>query len=1539
MRKRRQQTATPRRGVILLVVLALLTLFAIVGITFVMYSNSEANASRIYREAQAPTQADMDPELLLSMFLGQLIYDVDDTNGQYSALRGHSLARSMYGYQSGGTNQTPFNGTGRVRSQTLPAGFAGNKVGPAMENLDDYHLINYMVFRDNTGAAVDGGMIHDPERPGWRAATGAANPYAGGFNVPYTYPDLNNVFLAAVKADGTVLMPSFHRPWLFNNGKTFDDQTNTNWTSAYGKYLTLRPRPNDMGTGFPFPEDAGGDVKNLAGTPGYFDPVSGNYVNNDSPWIDIGAPIMVAPDGTKFKALFAPLILDLDGRLNLNVHGNIRGQDATARPISTLPAGAGQFHRSNQGWGPWEVSLEYALNQQNSGSYEWPKLFLSDLSGNAPYLGRYGQDQFPTASGSVAPSGTMPHFYSWVDYDAANEQSSYAATAVWQLPQAGSLSCFPVFPAQGYGNGSSTERTNHPLEYNFFTPGGDDRTFPIAHMEALLRYGDVNSPALTSDLFRLLSANFSAGPRQRNMVTTHSFDWDRPGVTPWIWDPAATAYTYGMVATTYTVAPSAPAIPFPNDSTFQPSAQAFGTAPSPTSPNTSEFSKPGATTPPADWRALSAALGRIDLNRNLTAYAQPGDPNFATTYAQATSDRQNLAKDIFNRFVAVTGVDLTAGAGTPQYAAARWLAQLAVNIVDFVDTDDYMTPFYWNPSNTAEVVFGTELPRVVLNEVYAAYVNDPGDTGTTPTKFDINVWVELQNTFSPDVNPPDPNMGAAPLSNAANATGTSGVYQLMITKQDANLKAPANVLGDPSPALIYTNSGGAQCIVTDFTASATTKSIQPFPAGNNRYAGTSGGNVGLYMIGPPTASTPFPSTGTPNPAVPQVTLGDAHMTYVFPLPMTNQTAPPPPTILLRRLACPDLPANPATFGGTTSTTTPYNPYITVDYVDLTNVGPVADLATNDLNGNPGPGPANAPNTQSYGKTQPYESNATIPMGANQLIKPQAPTMGAMKQPLAGQPQHTFFYQNVDASISTAATGPTVGATPPANYPAFNWLVQQDRQVISPMEMLHVSAYKPHELTQQFAALPALTVSTTAVTSTSMATTITPVAMSGYIDNVGFWSIAANAKLLVDPGPNQEVITVASIDMTNNPPQNFSASFTKTHTAGFAILSTTPALYSHRAPWFDQTARIYRALEFLETANRAAGVSVGGRTPGKININTIWDGEIFQGLCDASASNNFNNVFTATNGMPIYDPNPSNPSLFKSFLTSRTPGSAPAQTDAPFWSLAAPYVATTGSTQYPYGLGIENTFLRSFPNPGNANPPRRLFEVPQVNMNTLVGGLSTGEHPYQALELMTKIYNNTTTRSNVFGVWVTVGFFKVVDDTVRPVKLGAEIGRAENRHTRHRMFAIVDRSNITIAQNTTANVNKPGPAPLFFNATAAAQSGMTGTFTVGTAYDGRPLGIQNGDQLVFDPGPNQEVLAVNYSSTNGTITTTANFANNHAQGFVITNVGGSTTSNGNTVNILLGNPGPASTWADGSNPAPRFDARTYPMVVRYFNFIK
>src|SRR5262245_32524846 len=68
----------PRRAAILLVVLSLLTLFAAVGLSFVYYAQSSADAARSARDAQPVSRPDADPELLLAYFLGQLVYDAPD---------------------------------------------------------------------------------------------------------------------------------------------------------------------------------------------------------------------------------------------------------------------------------------------------------------------------------------------------------------------------------------------------------------------------------------------------------------------------------------------------------------------------------------------------------------------------------------------------------------------------------------------------------------------------------------------------------------------------------------------------------------------------------------------------------------------------------------------------------------------------------------------------------------------------------------------------------------------------------------------------------------------------------------------------------------------------------------------------------------------------------------------------------------------------------------------------------------------------------------------------------------------------------------------------------------------------------------------------------------------------------------------------------------------------------------------------------------------------------------------------------------------
>jgi hypothetical protein len=264
------------------------------------------------------------------------------------------------------------------------------------------------------------------------------------------------------------------------------------------------------------------------------------------------------------------------------------------------------------------------------------------------------------------------------------------------------------------------------------------------------------------------------------------------------------------------------------------------------------------------------------------------------------------------------------------------------------------------------------------------------------------------------------------------------------------------------------------------------------------------------------------------------------------------------------------------------------------------------------------------------------------------------------------------------------------------------------------------------------------------------------------------------------------------------------------------------------------------------------VGAGGRIPGKININTIWDPETLHAICDAQPSNHFSDAAIQQ--------------LFQQLISTRTkgPGGKPDVQDRPFWPLSVGAIQPSG--QFPHGGGPSETFLRLL-------PP------------------SAAGHPYLDRELLTKIYNHLTTRSNVFAVWLTVGFFEVTNDSTRPVKLGSEIGRAENRHVRHRMFAIIDRTNLSIAScvasllQAVAAPTTPHPAPLPPQTIALSQ--FKGNIQFSVAGPSIPWKIEVGSRLVVDSGANQEsveVLQVNPAATPPTVT--AAFAKSHAAGAAI-----------------------------------------------------
>jgi hypothetical protein len=1231
--------------------------------------------------------------------------------------------------------------------------------------------------------------------------------------------------------------------------------------------MTLRPRPIDHllagETGlqlnaagqwvatpsgrlaFPYPADATGDVKNLKGFPG----------GNDSIWIDLDYPVKTLADGTKYKPLFAFLIIDLDGRINLNAHGNVRGLNLA--------------HLSNQGWGKWEVNLRQLVTGQQvlvNGQVdaaqtaalqaalmaEWPQLFVGvPPPANTPQFlfGKYGKDLKPGKAATSAIPSRVPRIYSQADFDSSNPDGQGVGTVPGRYALPGVLpgtafASFPLYPP-GFGNGSggvvNTERWEHPLLYDPVNPFQDptdftnfDRRFDAYNLVSLMNGGPLNSNALSSDVGQLLPTNMGRF-HVRNLLTTDSYAIDRAGLTPWLFDRNAVTNVYGYgAAAPLQTNPTGPPIGTPV--AFPSLALRTGNV-----PLNSEFRTPGAPyflpSPPAaaanttpnpaiDWRSIDAALNKVDLNRYLPAYPHQGsgttplsasavpitlnganglpDPNgrfdvnvnVQAQFLVAQQARQQFADDIYRRLLLVTGVPSVVNPLVPtaaELAPRRWLAQLAANIVDFIDDDEISTPFNFytlndaypggvpaNPTfNVADVspsgnplapnpellkywVFGTELPRVLLNEVLAEYQTPQPDpkTGKLPLNgnFPVKIFAELFNplpnlaqaggTYPNNVSPQDP----LPVPLYVPAAGTNvgySPYRVVVANTNktvipgsgaGGLLPPANinddVLGTPEQVRTMTTDGTTDGAAGgDFGSPGTTQTIDTKPVA------IAPAQVGIapqqfVLVGPQGGD--FRSTIAPNTKAPGlVPPGTPMMSSPTNLQYTAQITAAAPTVwtvngnkvtdntdgvtvLLRRLANPHLPPDNNLLLANGSLNPAFNPYVTVDYIQGVVPGDAAK-----------PGSTYA----SRGKLQPYAAHPS--QIADQVVKGAPPPNTV----------HTLGSQNNPF---------------PAQY---DWLVHLDRELISAVELLHVSGYHPHQLTHRF---------------------------------------------VVNGVKNQHLVN-----------------------------------------WYDERNRLYRAFEFLGTHDRTTGVSpVAGRVPGQVNLNAIWNVEQFRALCDAQGGNGFSPA--------VVD------QVFQQLLLQRSPNGVPGPRDRPFLGMGIGNLPVTDpqsvyddGTAKTANTGVEDTFFRSF---AGVNDPtqQRLFDVPGA------------VHPYDTTELLRKIYGNVTTRSNVFAVWQTVGFFRVIDDTVRPVKLGEEIGAATNTNIRHRMFAVIDRSKLMIAPTVTTTVpaptgvvqSVPGAAPNTVNVmnqpTAVqvmAVAGLAGNNTI-------PWQIAPGSVVVIDNGsPNEETVIV------------------------------------------------------------------------------
>ena len=464
-----------RRGVVLVLILAMLGLLALIGVTFATFSGQAQVGARYFAEGVAfPTSDEVMDFGLLNL--------INDSNNPTSAIRGHSLKRDMYGNGADkngyverelatGLALTVSNSPAptRVNNQVylttnIPVGntaYIGFKflgwtlktyapgtfqVSQTFKIVGDDQSGTYRAFlladgpEGNTPTAtltapaagvsfvLDGRYLHAFNGGGMNSigAPGAAtmtplpppvppsppavppapilrpdlspvgqfanfrynngiindgtNNYLGGpaelfdfsngftrvaMDEDYDAPDLENWFLAMQSADGQVVIPSFHRPSIIRvdeNPLTPANLQVNDWknsgTEVRAKFL--RPRRIDHpGSGGSFPDlipDA------TTGRITYDIDNDGDGVT-DSVWLDFGAPVQRSATGKLFKALYAPMVLGLNGRLPLNSAGNLhlRGFDGG------LLTGAHPDHASHLGTSTSEINIKYALQNH----FQW----------------------------------------------------------------------------------------------------------------------------------------------------------------------------------------------------------------------------------------------------------------------------------------------------------------------------------------------------------------------------------------------------------------------------------------------------------------------------------------------------------------------------------------------------------------------------------------------------------------------------------------------------------------------------------------------------------------------------------------------------------------------------------------------------------------------------------------------------------------------------------------------------------------------------------------------------------------------------------------------------------------------------------------------------------------------------------------------------------------------------------------------------------------------------------------------------------------
>ncbi len=863
-------------------------------------------------------------------------------------------------------------------------------------------------------------------------------------------------------------------------------------------------------------------------------------------------------------------------------------------------------------------------------------------------------------------------------------------------------------------------------------------------------------------------------------------------------------------------------------------------------------------------------------------------------------------------------VDYRTATTKPTASQAKEMAQFAINLVDSLDTDNIITAFYYKPDltdaasgwgtsnyygpdgiqNTSDdsVVFGVERQLLAINETVAfrvktATVDSPMtifDDAQTANTGRAYLFFELQN-----VSPMNVPLAPATAAGATAATAlTTADWRVRLTNPDLSTEysilyflpgldtannllqpdtAPSGNLILPSGALFTVSSqdgtdkfGSGEYRTSDFRASNAGDGNQfelVVPAtGPNGATDTAGGKT-----------VPTKTSGKATFPTPKCNLdlvwdyGDAAKRFVLksdlgPGNFVKSFAGDPAIRLHleRRVADGGVGGIWAVVDKSSNATNSANPAV-VDVLvgDITPPTPPPAVIT------PAMVSGQLANINSYARTVPLLRNGVTPT-------PSANTI----------------------NTASTATSPIV------------WQLQYDRHFASVAELLELPLYGPDELTNGRLQNAEFYKDTTSVNGTT--TWYPTVAAARFLrpDNPDYIENSA----MNNPG-NRWYRLLNFLEVPDR--SNRHQAIVGIPPAGAATFGNTDKGFGFPVSFFTNATSPAGTLGSTAYSSYMANTGVGvlgftppfglpqyygwPRTQGLVNLNMIRHPQVLSALIDDDELiNDRRFVGTATDYLDDATGDPSGRKWWAEFLKSRESrftktASTSFQPDLvtnlylPGTANGRPFrgLDVVGPRAYdPAALPItaqdsplEQTILRSLPIdsfnfPGNDGPPnqsRRLFEIgndenptggnPEHFGDITVEVTKSTLHPSARYRLLSKLMNNTTTRSNSFAVYVTVQYYEAAEQNLPnqsapALRIG---GRLEDTPT-HRGFFVVDRTGAieqmkTLATNAgTGTISVPVANQATFPVSPNSFSFQKNTDTTGS--QSKQNGIRWKDLVLF-----------------------------------------------------------------------------------------